>query len=72
MSDWFALLGPVGLVTLWAMFLMFVGVIALRVVSKARVHITLDANDMEALSAGRDISVTTNSVVTTLRYEARQ
>jgi len=58
--------------TLWAMFLMFVGIVILRLVSKVRVDITLDANDMATLYLGEEIAVNTQTVQTKLRYKEAQ
>jgi hypothetical protein len=62
---------PFLLVTLWAIGLMFVGIVILRLVSKVRVDVTLDARDIVALEAGEEIAITTQSVVTKLRYKVR-
>ena len=62
---------PFLLVTLWAIMLMFVGIVILRLVSKVRVDILLNDHDMILLNAGEEIAVTTQSVVTKLRYKVR-
>jgi len=50
---------------------MFVGIVILRLVSKVRVDILLNDHDMILLNAGEEIAVTTQSVVTKLRYKVR-
>jgi len=62
----------VSLVTLWGMFLMFFGIVIFRLVSKVRVDITLDANDMATLYLGEEIAVNTQTVQTKLRYKEAQ